>query len=100
MKSNNPYRCAIQIAKTIDLSGSLLNISGYAALQRGVEADGEKIERKGGWLTLEYHLKKAMRSVEDAADAVILFVPTVASENDEGNSTMASCCRTFYNFMA
>jgi hypothetical protein len=72
MKSNNPYRSAIQIAKTIDLSGSLLNILGYAALQRGIEADGDdKIERNGGWLCSEYHLKKAMK-------------PMVASENDAG----------------
>jgi hypothetical protein len=85
VKSINPYRSAILIAKTIDLSWSLLNILGYTALQRGVEANGDdEIKRNGGWLCSEYYLKKAMKLVEMAAHAVIPFVPTVASENDAG----------------
>jgi hypothetical protein len=32
VKRKKPYRSATQIAKVIDLSGSLLNISGYDAL--------------------------------------------------------------------
>jgi hypothetical protein len=51
-----------------------------------VEADGDgKIEQKGGWLTSPYHIMKAMKRVELAADAVIPFVPTIASENDDGD---------------
>jgi hypothetical protein len=85
VKSENPYRSAIQIAKVIDLSGSLLNLSGYNALRKGVEGDGDgKIERNGGWLVSKYHLMKAMKAVEVGAQAVIPFVPTVASENDDG----------------
>jgi hypothetical protein len=38
VKSKNPYRSAMQIAKVIDLSGSLLNILGYVALgNKGVD---------------------------------------------------------------
>jgi hypothetical protein len=85
VKSKNPYRSAMQIAKVIDLSGSLLNLSGYKALRKGVEGDDDgKIERNGGWLTSPYHIMKAMKQVEAAADAVIPFVPTIASENDNG----------------
>ena len=75
VKSKNPYRSAMQIAKVIDLSGSLLNLSGYKALRKGVEGnDDGKIER----------IMKAMKQVEAAADAVIPFVPTIASKNDNG----------------
>jgi hypothetical protein len=45
VNKENYYPSAMQIAKVIDRSGSLLNISGYVALWKGVEADGAgKIE--------------------------------------------------------
>jgi hypothetical protein len=85
VKRENPYRSAMKIAKVIDLSGSLLNISGYNALRKGVEGDGDgKIERNGGWLASKYHLMRAMKLVEEAASTVIPFAPTIASENDDG----------------
>jgi hypothetical protein len=75
---------AIQIAKVIGLSDSLLNIAGYNALRKGVKGDGDaKIERNGGWLVSKYHLMKAMKMIKVAAQAIIPFVPTVTSENDD-----------------
>jgi hypothetical protein len=38
VQHENPYHCAIEIAKIIDLSGPVLNISGYNTLRLGVEA--------------------------------------------------------------
>jgi hypothetical protein len=62
VKRENPCYCsAMQIAKVIDLSGSLLNIAGYDALWKGIEGDGDgKIEQNGGWLVSKYHLMKAI----------------------------------------
>jgi hypothetical protein len=51
IQGENPYHCAIEIAKIINLSGSLINLSGYDTLQKGVEGDATgKVERDGGWL--------------------------------------------------
>jgi hypothetical protein len=36
IQGENPYRRAIEIAKIIDLSGSLTNLSGYHTLRRGI----------------------------------------------------------------
>jgi hypothetical protein len=74
IQRENPYRRAIEIAKVIDLSGSVLNLSGYDTLRRGIEADENgKIKRMGGWLTSTYMVKKAMKKVEEHAKGVIPF---------------------------
>jgi hypothetical protein len=86
VKRKNPYRSAMQIAKVIDLNGSVLNLSGYDALRKGVEGrelDGY-IERNGGWLTSKYFVMKAMSAVETAADAVIPFHSMEAAELEDG----------------
>lgn len=87
IKRKNPYRRAMQVAKIIDLSGSLLNLSGYNALRQGIEADGGKIERNGGWLASRYHVMKSMTAVEVAAQIDIPFSPVdavVAEDGDNG----------------
>jgi hypothetical protein len=74
IQRENPYRRAIEIAKVIDLSGSVMNLSGYDNLRRGMEADENgKIDRMGGWLTSTYQVKKAMKKVEEHAKGVIPF---------------------------
>ncbi len=81
IQSENPYRRAIQIAKIIDLSGSLLNLSGYDALRKGMEGDNDgKVERNGGWLASKYHVMKSMTAVETAAREHIPF-STIAPED-------------------
>jgi hypothetical protein len=68
IQGENPYRRAIEIAKIIDLSGSLINLSGYDTLRRGVEGNEfGKVERNGGWLASKYHVMKCMTAVEAAA---------------------------------
>jgi hypothetical protein len=86
IKSENPYRRAIQIAKIIDLSGSLLNLSGYNALRKGMEGDQEgKIERNGGWLLAsKYHVMKSMTAVETAAREHIPFTPVAQGDGVDG----------------
>jgi hypothetical protein len=74
IQRENPYHGAMEIAKIIDLSGSVLNLSGYATLRRGMEADGTgKIDRMGGWLCSPYQVRKAMNMVEAHARGVIPF---------------------------
>jgi hypothetical protein len=74
IQSENPYHRAIEIAKVIDLSGSILNLSGYDTLRRGMEADENgRIKRMGGLLTSKYQVKKAMKNVEQHAQEVIPF---------------------------
>jgi hypothetical protein len=68
IQGENPYRHAIEIAKIIDLSGSLINLSGYDTLRKGMEGDTDgKVERNGGWLSSKYHVMKSMAAVESAA---------------------------------
>jgi hypothetical protein len=72
IQGENPYRRAIEIAKIIDLSGSLINLSGYDTLRKGVEGDAAgKVERNGGWLASKYHVMKCMTAVEIAAQKEI-----------------------------
>jgi hypothetical protein len=74
IQRKNPYHHAMQVAKIIDLSRSLLNLSGYHALRKGIEGDEEgKIERNGGWLASKYHVMKSMKAVEVAAQIDIPF---------------------------
>jgi hypothetical protein len=76
----------MQVAKIIDLSGSLLNLSGYHVLRKGIEGDEEgRIERNGGWLASKYHVMKSMKAVEGAAQIDIPFSPIkpVAAEDGE-----------------
>ncbi len=59
IKSDNPYCHAIQIAKIIDLSGSLLKLSRYNSLRKGLEGDDEgKVKRNGGWLASKFQVLK------------------------------------------
>jgi hypothetical protein len=59
IQCENPYSRTLQIAKIINLSGSLLNLSGYDALRKGMEGDnGGKVERNGRWLASKYHVTK------------------------------------------
>jgi hypothetical protein len=68
IQGENPYRRAIEIAKIIDLSGSLINLSAYDTLRKGIEGDASgKVERNGGWLASKYHVMKCMTAVETAA---------------------------------
>jgi hypothetical protein len=72
VQGENPYRHAIEIAKIIDLSGSLINLSGYDTLRKGIEGDAAgKVERNGGWLSSKYHVMKCMKAVETAAQKAI-----------------------------
>jgi hypothetical protein len=74
------------VAKIVDLSGSLLNLSGYHALQKQIEGDEEgKIERNSGWLASKYHVMKLMKAVEAAAQINIPFSPIgpVAAKDGE-----------------
>jgi hypothetical protein len=74
VQRKNPYQRAMQIAKIIDHSGSVINLSGYDALRKGIEGDAAgKIERNGGWLVSKYHVMQAMTKVEIAAQEVIPF---------------------------
>jgi hypothetical protein len=85
VQRKNPYQSAMQSAKIIDLnSGSLLNLLGYVALRKGVEANGGvKISRCGGWLLSKYHVMKAMTAVSTAAQAVIPFAPMGAAQLED-----------------
>jgi hypothetical protein len=74
IQRENPYHCAIKIGKVIDLSVSVLNLSGFDSLRRGMKADeNHKINRMGGWLCSTYQLKKAMKKVKEHAKGVIPF---------------------------
>jgi hypothetical protein len=85
IQCENPYRRAIQIAKIIDLSGSLLNLSGYNALRKGMEGDDEgKVERNGGWLASKYHVMKSMTAVETAAREHIPFTTVAPGDGVDG----------------
>jgi hypothetical protein len=85
IQCENPYRRAIQIAKIIDLSGSLLNLSGYNALRLGMEGDDEgKVERNGGWLASKYHVMKSMTAVETAARVQIPFTIVEPGDGIDG----------------
>jgi hypothetical protein len=46
IQRENPYHRAIEIAKVIDLLGSILNLSGYDTLRRGMEAETDV---SNGW---------------------------------------------------
>jgi hypothetical protein len=75
----------MQVAKVIDLSESLLNLSGFDALRKGVEGDEDgKIARCGGWLTSKYHGMKAMTAVSAASQSVIPFAPMGAAQLEDG----------------
>jgi hypothetical protein len=64
----------MQIAKIIDLSGSVINLSGYDALCKGMEADAAgKIERNGGCLVSKYYVMQTMKRVDVAGQEVIHF---------------------------
>jgi hypothetical protein len=64
IQGKNPYRRAIEIAKIIDLSGSLINLSAYHSLRMGMEGDvNGKVERNGGWLASKYNVMKCMKSI-------------------------------------
>jgi hypothetical protein len=85
VQRENPYRRAMTIAKVIDLGGSVLNLSGYDQLRKGVEGNIEgHIERNGGWLASKWFVMKAMTAVETAAQAVIPFSPLGAAELEDG----------------
>ena len=74
IQRENPYRRAIEIAKIIDLSGSILNLSGYNTLRLGMESDDMgRVKRMGGLLASKYQVKKAMNMVEEHASGVIPF---------------------------
>ncbi len=93
VQRKNPYQRAMQIAKIIDLSGSVINLSGYDALRKGMEADAAgKIERNGGWLVSKYHVMQAMTKVEIAAEEVIPFFSLPPLVGLMGSTlTMRSC---------
>jgi hypothetical protein len=81
----------MQVAKKIDLSGSLLNLSGYHALRKGIEGDEEgKIERNGGWLASKYHVMKSMKAVEVIAQINIPFSPIEAVAAKDGENGIDS----------
>jgi hypothetical protein len=85
IQGKNPYRRAIEIAKIIDLSGSLINLSAYHSLRKGMEGDmNGKVERNGGWLASKYHVMKCMTSVETAAQVDIPLKPLLLSDNIDG----------------
>jgi hypothetical protein len=85
VQRKNPYRRAMQIARILDLSGSVLNLSGYNALRKGMEADVDgRIVRNGGWLVSKYHVMKAMTQVEDAAKQVIPFFSLAPAAGIDG----------------
>jgi hypothetical protein len=85
IQRKNPYRSAMNIARTIDLSGSLLNLSGFNALRKGVEGDEKGlIRRNGGWLTSKYHVMKAMSAVSTAAQAVIPYSALEQAQLEDG----------------
>jgi hypothetical protein len=78
-------------AKIINLSGNLINLSGYNALCKGVEGDANgKVERNGGWLASKYHVMKCMKAVKTAAQVVAVWVwqatslPTQAVQTWQG----------------
>jgi hypothetical protein len=74
IQRENPYRRAIEIAKVIDLSGSVLNLSGYDTLRLGMEADENgRVKRMGGYLTSKYQVRKAMSLIEEHAKGVIPY---------------------------
>jgi hypothetical protein len=85
VQRENPYRRAMIIAKVIDLGGSVLNLSGYDQLRKGVEGDAQgSIVRKGGWLASKYYVMKAMTAVETAAQHVIPFTNLGADDLEDG----------------
>jgi hypothetical protein len=85
IQGKNPYRRAIEIAKIIDLSGSLINLSGYNALRKGVEGDADgKVERNGGWLASKYHVMKCMKAVETAAQVDLPLKPLILTDDIDG----------------
>jgi hypothetical protein len=74
VNAENPYSCAEEIAKVMDLNAGVLNISAYELLREGVEGDEEgKIDYGGGILASKYYVKKAMREIEDAAAEVLPY---------------------------
>jgi hypothetical protein len=84
-QSKNPYRCAMNIARILDLSGSVLNLGGYDALRKGMEGDVDgKIIRNGGWLVSKWHVMKSMTKVEELAKEVIPFYPLEPAAGIDG----------------
>jgi hypothetical protein len=74
VNAENPYTCAEEIAKVMDLNAGVLNISAYELLREGVEGDEDgKIHYGGGILASKYYVKKAMREIEDAAAEVLPY---------------------------
>jgi hypothetical protein len=81
IQGKNPHRRAIKIAKIINLSGSLINLSGYNALRKGMEGDASgKVERNGEWLASRYHVMKCMKAVETAAQVDIPLKPLILTD--------------------
>jgi hypothetical protein len=75
----------MQIARIIDLSGLVLNLSGYDALRKGMEMDADgKIERNGGWLVSKYHVMQAMTKVKVVAQVVVPFYPLPPASGIDG----------------
>jgi hypothetical protein len=67
IQGENPYGRTIKIAKIIDLSGSLVNLSGYDTLRKGVQGDAAgNMERNGDWLVSKYHIMKCMTAIKIA----------------------------------
>jgi hypothetical protein len=67
VQRENPYCRAMTIAKVIDLGGSVLNLSGYDQLRKGVEGNTERyIARTGGWVASKWFVMKVMTAVETA----------------------------------
>jgi hypothetical protein len=72
VQGENPYQHAIEIAKIIDLSGSLIHLSGYDTLWKGIKGDATgKVERNGSWLSSNYHIMKCMKALEIAVQKAI-----------------------------
>jgi hypothetical protein len=85
VQRKNPYQRAMQIARSIDLSGLVLNLSSYDALRKGMEMDADgKIETNGGWLVSKYYDMQAMTKVKVAAQAVVPFYPLPPASGIDG----------------
>jgi hypothetical protein len=85
IQGKHPYCRAIEIAKIIDLSGSLINLSAYYSLRKGMEGDvNGKVERNGGWLASKYNVMKCMKSIKTAAQFDLPLKPLLPSDDIDG----------------